>query len=298
MVLLGIEEMETWATRKRTVLYVLKKMEEYAHATEAGNGESSEPVNNQLRQLVLSKMGNRLDWRGMLSLCRFKKDITVMQAGATCDNSEKSIMKSNRSKLRSTMRMIGISELTGHWQYRQCQVADKLKFIHRLQHVLSVVEYGLDYLESETLSRVESCIPCVLHCKKRVIDKIVCMFFIRAQESALRKSKAEGVRCIISIQKKINLYALGRPGNPRSFKIPYDEKEATISDIKMDGTVAPRLLAAMDDALVNQFFGQHSEISEAEKDTWSAIFKILHDIFETLSEREDFTDQKIDELQV
>jgi hypothetical protein len=98
--------------------------------------------------------------------------------------------------------------------------------------------------------------------------------------------------------KKINVYALGRPGNSGSFKISYDEKEATISDIKMDDTVAPSLLAAMDDGLVHQLFGQHSEISEAEKETWSAIFKMLHEIFETLSQREDFTDQEIDELQV
>jgi hypothetical protein len=117
-------------------------IEEYAHATEAGNGEGSEPVNNQLRQLVLYKMGNRLDWQGLLYLCCFKKDMAVMQAGATCDNIEKTTLKSNRSKLRSTMRMLGISELTGHWQYRQCQVAEQLKVIHRLQHVLSVMEYG------------------------------------------------------------------------------------------------------------------------------------------------------------
>jgi hypothetical protein len=61
MVLLGIEEMVIWATRKRAVLDMLEKIEEYAHETEAGNGEGSEPVNNQLRQLVLSKMGNMLD---------------------------------------------------------------------------------------------------------------------------------------------------------------------------------------------------------------------------------------------
>jgi hypothetical protein len=91
------------------------------------------------------------------------------------------------------------------------------------------------------------------------------MFFIRAQESALRKSKAEGVCRIISIQKDVNEHALGRPGNPGSFKITIDEKEAKISDIKMDGTVAPRLLAAMDDGLVQRFVGQHSEVSEAEK---------------------------------
>jgi hypothetical protein len=66
----------------------------------------------------------------------------------------------------------------------------------------------------------------------------------------------------------------------------------------MDGTVYPLLLAEMYDGLVHQIFGQHSEISEAEKNTWSAIFKMLHDIFETLSQREDLTDQDIDELQV
>jgi hypothetical protein len=177
-------------------------------------------------------------------------------------------------------------------------VAEQLKVIHRLQHVLSVVEYDQDYLETETIFRVDNCIPCLLYFKKRVIDKIVCMFFIRAQESALLKSKAEGVRRIISIQKNVNEYALGRPGNPGSFKIPYDEKEATISDIKMDGTVAPRLLVAMNDGLVQRIFGQHSEISETEENIWSAIFKMLHDIFETLSQREDFTDQEIGEFHV
>jgi hypothetical protein len=57
---------------------------------------------------------------------------------------------------------------------------------------------------------------------------------------------------------------LGRPGNSGSSKIPYDEKEATLSD-KMDGTVAPRLFAEMDDGIIQRFVGQHSEISEAEK---------------------------------
>jgi hypothetical protein len=116
----------------------------------------------------------------MLSLCQFKKYMTVMQAGATCDNIEKATLKSNRSKLRSKMRMLGISELIGHGQYRQFQVAEQLKVIHMLQHVLYVVEYGLYYLDSETLSRIEKYIPCLLHCKKHVIDKIARMLFVRA----------------------------------------------------------------------------------------------------------------------
>jgi hypothetical protein len=134
-----------------------------------------------------------------------------------------------------------------------------------------VLEYGQDYLEAETLSHVDKCIPCLLHCKQNVIDKIVRMFFISAQERALRKSKAEGVRCIISIQINVNEYSLGRSGNLGSFKIPYDEKEAAISEIKVDGTVAHRLLAEMDDGLVQRFFEQHSEISEAEKNMVSNL---------------------------
>jgi hypothetical protein len=39
--------------------------------------------------------------------------MVVVQAGAICDNIEKARLKSNRSKLRSTMRMFGISEVTG-----------------------------------------------------------------------------------------------------------------------------------------------------------------------------------------
>jgi hypothetical protein len=116
--------------------------------------------------------------------------MAVMQVGTTCDSIKKAALNINSSKLRSTMSTLGIIELIWHWQYRQCQVAEQLKVIHRLQHVLSVVEYGQDYLEAETLSRVENCITCLLYCKKRVIDKIVRIFSIRAHESALRKSKA------------------------------------------------------------------------------------------------------------
>jgi hypothetical protein len=111
------------------------------------------------------------------------------------------------------------------------------------------------------------------------LTRLYACFFTRAQESYLRKSKSEGVRHIISIQQNVNDYALGRPGNPGSFKTPYDKKEANISDIKMGGTVSPRLLAEMDEELVQWIYAQHSEISETENNRWSTIFKVLHDFF-------------------
>jgi hypothetical protein len=92
--------------------------------------------------LFFPEMGNRPGWQGMISLCRFKKHMAVMQVGTTCENIEKATLKSNHSRMCSTMFMLGISELTGHCQHRQCQVAEQLEVIHRRQHVLSVMEYG------------------------------------------------------------------------------------------------------------------------------------------------------------
>jgi hypothetical protein len=49
MLLLGIEEIETWATRKRTVLDMLENIKEYTDAREEGDGERSKTVNKQLQ---------------------------------------------------------------------------------------------------------------------------------------------------------------------------------------------------------------------------------------------------------
>jgi hypothetical protein len=290
MLVLGIRDMETWATRNWAVLDMLKKVEQYAHAREAGDCECSEPVNNQLRELVLSKMDNGLDWQGMLSLCQFKKDVVVVQAGAICDNTEKAILTSNRSKLRSTMRMLGISEVTGHWQYGQCQVAEQFKVLHRLHHVLSVAKIILKHKHFQVLKTIF--LACCI-ARSASSTRLYACFFIRAQESSLRKSKSEGVRRIISMQRNVNDYALGTPGNPGSFKISYDEKESAISDIKMDGSVAPRLIVAMDVELVQRFFWQHSEISETEKNTWSTIFKVLHEFFKNYHRRKILLTQRL-----
>jgi hypothetical protein len=118
MILLGIEEMETWATIKRavTTAHVGKNRRVCTeHATEAGNEWLGFRTCQQSATPTCSfhKMGNMLDWQGMLSLCRFKKSMAVMQVGATCDNIDKATWKSNHPKLLcSTMRMLEISELT------------------------------------------------------------------------------------------------------------------------------------------------------------------------------------------
>jgi hypothetical protein len=65
-------------------------------------------------------------------------------------------------------------------------VADALAVIYHFKHVLYIVKYGEKYLDGDTLSGVENCIPCLLHCKKRVIDKVVRMFLLNAQEKSAK----------------------------------------------------------------------------------------------------------------
>jgi hypothetical protein len=79
--------------------------------------------------------------------------------------------------------------------------------------------------------------------------------FFQGAGKFFTKFKSRGVTShyFNTVKINVNKYALGRPGNPGSFKIPYDEKQETISDIKMDGTVSPRLIEAMDDGLFNGF---------------------------------------------
>jgi hypothetical protein len=69
-------------------------------------------------------------------------------------------------------------------------VHDVISLLHHFKHALYVVSYGDRYLQGETLSRVEHCIPCLFHCKKRVIDKVLRMFILKAQEKSTTVSKA------------------------------------------------------------------------------------------------------------
>jgi hypothetical protein len=112
------------------------------------------------------------------------------------------------------------------------------------------VAYGDRYLQGETLSRVETCIPFLMHFKKRVIDKVVRMFLLKAQEKSTKDSKAADLRRVRKRKLIVNDMAKGSPGNPGRYSIPVDEKEGTILDIKMDGNTSQKLLSKFDNTLI------------------------------------------------
>jgi hypothetical protein len=71
-------------------------------------------------------------------------------------------------------------------------VADALAVIHHFNNLLYIVEYGETYVDGDTLSHVKNCIPCLLHCKIRVIDKVVRMFLLKSQEQSDKDKKNLG----------------------------------------------------------------------------------------------------------
>jgi hypothetical protein len=87
-----------------------------------------------------------------------------MDVGTDDDATSRRKYRSSRTKLLSSLRILGMNKDTAHWEERRRMVADALALIHRFKHVLYIVEYGERYFDGYTLSRVENCIPCLLHC--------------------------------------------------------------------------------------------------------------------------------------
>jgi hypothetical protein len=188
---------------------------------------------------------------------------------------------------------------TAHWEERRRMVADALAVIHHFKRVMYIVEYGDKYLDGDTLSRVENCIPCLLHCKKRVIDKVVKMFLLKAQEQSAKDSKKAGFDRVLELEQIINTHSMGKPGNPGRYSIPADEKEGNILDINMDGNTSLRLLSKFDKTRIDLLMNE-DEIGcdNLERESWYQVFCHLQNMFETMSQHEDFTDEELAVLKV
>jgi hypothetical protein len=116
-------------------------------------------------------------------MCMYSADMDV---GQDDDLTSRRKYRSSRTKLLPSLRILGMDKDKSHWEERRRMVADALAVIHHFNHVLYIVEYGEKYLDGDALSRVENCIPCPLHCKKHVIDKVVRMFLLKAQKQSAK----------------------------------------------------------------------------------------------------------------
>jgi hypothetical protein len=107
---------------------------------------------------------------------------------------------------------------------RMHMVHHAISLLHHFKHVLYEVSYTERYLQGKTLSRVENCIPCLLHCKKPVIDIVVVVFSLKAQDRSTKDSKAAALRRVRKMGVIINDNAMGNPVNRGRSSIPVKPK--------------------------------------------------------------------------
>jgi hypothetical protein len=301
MSLFSMPKLGKWQLLKQAVCDRLTLLDSYAKdAAESECDDKSEQAtiihDDDLLCAVKHHMDGELNWKAVRQMCMYSAGMDV---GTDDDATSRRKYRSSRTKLLSSLRILGMDKDTAHWEERRRMVADALAVIHHFKHVLYIVEYGEKYLDGDTLSRVENCIPCLLHCKKRVIDKVVRMFLLKAQEQSAKNSKKAGLDRVLELEQIINTHAMGKPGNPGRYSIPVDEKEGTILDIKMDGNTSQRLLSKFDKTLIDLLMNEdESGCDNLERESWYQVFGHLQNMFETMSQHEDFTDEELDVLQV
>jgi hypothetical protein len=243
MSLFSMPKLGKWQLLKQAVCDRLTLLDSYAKdAAESEYGDNIEHGtiihDYDLLCAVKHHMDGELNWKAVRQICMYSADMDV---GQDDDVTSRRKYWSSRTKLLSSLRILGMDKDTAHWEERRCMVTNDLAVIHHFKHVLYIAEYGEKYLDGDTLSRVENCIPCLLHCKERVIDKVVRMFLLKAQEQSAKDSKKAGFDRVLELEQIINTHDMGKPGNPERYSIPVDEKEGTL-DIKMDGNTSQRLL--------------------------------------------------------
>jgi hypothetical protein len=188
MSLFSMPKLVKWQLLKHAVCDRLTLLDSYAKDT--AKSECDDNIkhatiihDDDLLCAVKHHMDVELNCKDVRQICMYSADMDV---GQEDDVTSRRKYRSSRTQLLSSLRILGMDKDTAHWEERQSMVAYALAVIHHLNHVLYIVEYGDKYLDGDTLSRVKNCIPCILHCKKHVIDKLVRMFLLKAQEQSAK----------------------------------------------------------------------------------------------------------------
>jgi hypothetical protein len=83
-------------------------------------------------------MNGELDWHGLLDMCMYSTD---MEVGEKNDCASQIEFRTNRTKLLSTMRILGMKKEITHWEERMHIMHDVISLLHHFKHALYVVSY-------------------------------------------------------------------------------------------------------------------------------------------------------------
>jgi hypothetical protein len=165
MSLFFMPKLDKWQLLKQAVCDRLTLLDSYAKdAAESECDNNSEHAtiihDHNLLCAVKHHIDGELNWKAVRQMCMYSADMDVGQDGGMASRRK---YRSSRTKLLSSLHILGIDKDIAHWEDLRRVVADVLAIIHHFKHVLYIVEYGEKYLDGDTLYHVGNCIPCLLH---------------------------------------------------------------------------------------------------------------------------------------
>jgi hypothetical protein len=121
--LLKMPSLSTCYLRKMVVAERLAMI----HAYIATDCQEEVTYDSELLADVKKRMNGEVDWQGILDMCMFSEDMDV---GDDNDAQSKRIHRTSRTKLLSTMRIIGLDKGLLHWEIQRRLIHDAIAIVH------------------------------------------------------------------------------------------------------------------------------------------------------------------------
>jgi hypothetical protein len=97
-------------------------------------------------------------------------------------------------------------------------IVNALQIIYRYAYYNDAIAFGESVIES--FSKVDNQICCVLHLHKRVIEKVITLFFTRSVDELEKEEKKVRVQHIDYLSLCVDTLALGSEAKPGNWKCP------------------------------------------------------------------------------
>jgi hypothetical protein len=121
---------------------------------------------------------------------------------------------------------------------KKCLARVMLTCLAHISRCKDVLSYESSVLHAMVLA--ENKVPCILHLHKGVMEKSISMIYSISLDEVSRTNKNARKRQAGKISGIINVSAFGRPGDPGTYKVPFDPKTGKVREVKFDDSHAKK----------------------------------------------------------
>ena len=139
---------------------------------------------------------------------------------------------------------------------------------------------------------MEQAIPCILHMENRCGEKIIKMLLINALEMRDGISNRDKEIFFKEFENIINTQIIGNQLKPSQWKISKNDQQGyLIGSISLNNRTTRKIINGIENLILM------SIVDVTVKDKWLKTIKLYRDMIEILRQKEDFTDEEINEYQ-